>query len=594
MATAVVVGQPLNYYGSIEDRLRPSCKAPSPFSQFTSTLQMLDDPVLDDPAKYSNALVAGDTAHDEISVIAGLIGKGGSVRGKSYEDNMMTNTKNTELKDMKYILNTFGSIKIVPNDPNAENPYDPLALNAGKCNILDVWVPGGSFFCPGYNNFIDSATTSYNNFIMELRLENPLNKKPLLFQQQGDKFEFTALLNYDILLFALYLSTMTEDAIIVTLAELTGTPLEKAKKMNILVMNFFWENLMKETLRAINNDYVLLNTIASSNTSGKNWAIRYTEAIELLQNIDFVDMNIAKNNINFMIWKIKNPAPQYNNANYAWGITQGTSATSILQILKQIFCCTPRGSGNSKKVDKTSCSDGLEKLLEIVATDNTVSAALHSICKFIGDTSHITFGNLIQMAKNKAGIEELVNRIRTTLVTGAPNVIIGNIKAIKIIFWISERPMATRLCLDKQIFEDYSVSISRSTGKIIEELYSSGVFDENKKEYLLVNFDKLESSKVIINELVKIFRILEITPDDDTDDGKLGKKLLNLKTDLEEFDETTSDIEKNLWAVSVKNFNDTECTDIKNRYKTKYLLKQINDLKSPQTIQTIKKVVDLL
>ena len=81
-------------------------------------------------------------------------------------------------------------------------------------------------------------------------------------------------------------------------------------------MNFFWENLMKETLRAINNDYVLLNTIASSNTSGKNWAIRYTEAIELLQNIDFVDMNIAKNNINFMIWKIKNPAPQYNNANY--------------------------------------------------------------------------------------------------------------------------------------------------------------------------------------------------------------------------------------------------------------------------------------
>jgi hypothetical protein len=545
--------------------LRPSCDTPSPFNGNNIGSSICGE-LKNNP--YQHAVVSGDGGHDEVLPIPDLNTKGSSSGGKSYEDNMMVNSLNFDKIKMEDILNTYGTKLKIPNDKDKTN-YKPLELNEDICNIVDVF--SGSHFCPGYNNYIDCAEKSYKNFIDTLGLKNPLKEKDpgdVLLKQNDKIFKFSAILNYDILLYAYFLSTTP------TPPQLDGvTNIEKTIQMNISVMNILWENLLTETQAAIDGDHILQLNVNASTT----WRDCYTSAITLLKKIKFNSIEKKDGNINYMNWSVD------GGVKYPWGITQGTSATSILQVLKQIVakinCCIPRNAGGSKKTDKTNCSKGLNELIKVFATDatnkNNIAASLHAICKFIGDTSHITFGNLIQNAKDAPNISEKVKLVYDIFgYTGEQSdieKIKTNIEKIKINFWVAERPMATRLCLDKQIAREYSVGIHNNTGQIIKKLFHQPIEDD---EYLSVNFDTLAYSKSILDNLNEMF--------DDISKSFPDLKNDALNTELTGLNGTKTNIltatkeEQTTFNTGVKDFN-KKLDDLINTYKIRKIEKNVKE-----------------
>ena len=572
---------------TIPFRLRPNCKTPSPFNP-SNINQICTELSIQDP--YKHAVVSGDGGHDEVLPIPNLNSKGSSSGGKSYEDNMMVNSLNHSNENMASILNSYGTAKKI--EGKTSTPAQYLELNKDACNIVDVF--SGSHFCPGYNNYIDSADKSYKNFTDTLKLsKNPLTKKDivvdnLLIKHNYKTFKFTALMNHDILLYAYYLTLDPSKAIPIP------NPLtpQYVKNMNIAVMNLLWINLLKETEAAIKSDSILTLPIKS-----KTWTYCYTQAIKLLERITFVDIEITDGNINYMKWSIPGSAQTY-----PWGITQGTSASSILQVLKTIIsCCIPRSAGASKKNDKTACSTGLKLLINsITGADNIpykneIAASLHAICKFIGDTSHITFGNLIQKAKDAPTIAEKVRTVYTIFgidATITPETIKKNIEDIKIKFWISERPMATRLCLDKHVVKNYSVGISNVTGQIIKSLFSQPIGDD---EYLSVDFDPLALSKSIVANTNAIFSDIR-----NNFPSLMDESYTRLDSVRKSIDERMNTIitpeEKTQINNAVKDLKaDPDLSTLIVTYNIAKLTKDKDDaLKKIKEINNIKKIVDLL
>lgn len=531
---AVVVSEP--YTTNIEFRLRPTCKNPSPFAAYRDNVICNGLDSLDPLYPYVHGVISGDNAHDEILPIANIKLKGGN----DYENNMMENSfHHTDNKSVSEIFNTFGTIQEMPD---AATFAKAIELNKDKCHIVDIFT--GSYFCPGYNNYIDCADKSYKNFIKTVGLNNPLkpNGGLLLFLfQQYDAFKFSALLNYDLLLYvALVQGDRAYDQPSI---EVLDTPLKFVKHMNINVMKFFWKCLLDETQKAIEGDFILYNL---------GWQQHYLQALAAIRKINFNGIDISKDgNIDNLTWQIDDV---FDNNTYPWGITQGTSASSILSLFKQLICCIPRGEGASKKKDKMGCSIGLNNL--IASRPNLTihaAAALHAVCKFMGDTSHITFGNIIQLAKDemkKVGFLDKLNDLRITLSNPLVPVPItqNDIESIKIHFWVSERPMATRLCVDKQHVKEFSVGIQPT--QIIKKLYTNNTFDEKKDQYLLVNFDELQASKAFINDLKNIFDYLNrlIPPpsqrfNDDLDHLKTFPYVppQNLNTAVKEFNDIHKD-----------------------------------------------------
>ena len=561
----------------LEFRLRPTCNTPSPFKGLPFCNGITNNPAL---PPYNNGVIAADNAHDEILPIDGINLKGGN----DYENNMMTNSlHHTDNKTVSEIFNTFGSIQEMPDSSKHE---DARNFNINMCHIVDVWIGGGSSFCPGYNNYIDCADRSYKNFINAVDFKNPLKDKdhPFLFQQ-NDIFKFTALMNYDLLLYAaLIQGNAAYDILRVDKAG--DTSLQKAINLNINVMNFFWKCLLDETQKAIENDYILLNL---------HWQDHYLAALQPLRLIKFIDIDHTKENIESMVWIIdKTP-----DKKYMWGITQGTSSSSILKILKNLICCIPRGEGASKKKDKISCSDGLDALIAAQGLDVNKAAALHAICKFIGDTSHITFGNLVQLAKNAmksdAGGAKLANLnalrvqfVKTVLPVFIPIPITQpDVESIIIHFWISERPMTTRICTDKQLLTEFSVGIDAT--QIIKNLYTNKPFDEGKKkQYLLVNFDELKGSKEVVKDLNNMYTFLgqPIPPE--------LQQFVDIKDNV---NKDSSTAEKNAFNKSITDFTNAkkdELLALKMQYKLNKLIENINSYITVPANIKIDKVVDIL
>jgi hypothetical protein len=577
---------------TIPFRLRPNCKTPSPFNP-SNINQICTELSIPDP--YKHAVVSGDGGHDEVLPIPNLNSKGSSSGGKSYEDNMMVNSLNHSNENMASILNSYGTAKKI--EGKTSTPVQYLELNKDACNIVDVF--SGSHFCPGYNNYIDSADKSYKNFTDTLKLsKNPLTKKDivvdnLLIKHNYQTFKFTALLNHDILLYA-YTLTLDPSKAIPVPNPLTP---QYVKNMNIAVMNLLWINLLKETEAAIKSDSILTLPIKS-----KTWTYCYTQAIKLLERITFVDIEITYGNINYMKWSIPESAQTY-----PWGITQGTSASSILQVLKTIIsCCIPRSAGASKKNDKTACSTGLKLLINTIAGadnipyKNEIAASLHAICKFIGDTSHITFGNLIQKAKDAPTIAEKVRTVYTIFgidATITPETIKKNIEDIKIKFWISERPMATRLCLDKHVVKNYSVGISNVTGQIIKSLYLQPIADD---EYLSVDFDPLALSKSIVANTNAIFSDIRNNFSSLMDDSYTRLDSVRAAIDgsmnIIITSMTVSEEEKTQINNAVKDLKaDPDLSTLIETYNIAKLKKDKDDaLNKISGISSIKKIVDLL
>ena len=182
----------------------------------------------------------------------------------------------------------------------------------------------------------------------------------------------------------------------------------------------------------------------------------------------------------------------------------------IVKGLNIFKCCKPRTEKSSKNQKVSGCAVGLNTLCD--KQEGNVSASLHALCKFIGDSSHITFGNIIQEAKNKMANDKTkidkLNNLRDKIALHQLNKLTyDDIKSIKVCFWISERPMATRLCLDKLFVEEYSVGIKPT--QIIKKLYKNNIWpSDDIDRYLLVDFDKMTALKASIKDLNEMFDFL--------------------------------------------------------------------------------------
>ena len=170
-----------------------------------------------------------------------------------------------------------------------------------------------------------------------------------------------------------------------------------------------------------------------------------------------------------------------------------------------------------------------------------------------------------------------------------------NIEKIKIKFWVAERPMATRLCLDKQIVEEYSVGIHNNTGQIIKKLFNKPIEDD---EYLSVNFDTLAYSKTILDNLTEIIRDIDDNLDyyqpffQPPNDILIRPELTRLNG-LKRTIASALQGDKIIFNADVKTLNEASVDFIK-IYKEKKLLKNIKDLIPVIGKQSIKDFVGKL
>ena len=195
---------------------------------------------------YRHSLITSDNIHDAICPIETHTTKGSN----DFENDMMEFSRSYNNYEISKIFCDFGTIKdIEQNDDDKlddKSKEKSCELNKNKCHIVDIF--SGTYYCPGYNNYIDSANKSYDNFLTTVGLKNPFNKDtPFLFQQ-NDIFKFTALFNYDLLLYA---ALIDEDIPAI------DANLDFVKEMNVKVMNYFWGKLMDETEKVVDGDFFL-------------------------------------------------------------------------------------------------------------------------------------------------------------------------------------------------------------------------------------------------------------------------------------------------------------------------------------------------
>ena len=169
----------------------------------TDTFSMKPDTIISpfDALAGTAAEVACDNAHDRC-----LPGSQFNTTNIKLEDNLIAGSENAHSINLETILNRYGEIYDLPKrDESTKSITTPLAIkyNTDVCNILDVFE--GKYFPLGFNNSADSTGMSYSNFADELGVQQPVLLSgvwsKLLYQQKPEVFFFTAIHNYDILLY---------------------------------------------------------------------------------------------------------------------------------------------------------------------------------------------------------------------------------------------------------------------------------------------------------------------------------------------------------------------------------------------------------
>ena len=218
-----------------------------------------------------------DLYHD--SVLSSVFVKPAGLN-KNMEDNMCSKTElmnfpcgdpETACSFREYAWEKY---KIIDKSDIVKNNID----EAGSvCLVKDVYH---GVYVPGMNNTIDPAGTSLHSYLTngaaELKTEYHKDKHKPLFRYPngiGKRHRFTALTNFDIILFFYVYTTIlknsTPDALLFINAQHTpkvgaveGGAAVEHRKMNIINMNFLWQSCMfylftmadKSTTRGINKD----------------------------------------------------------------------------------------------------------------------------------------------------------------------------------------------------------------------------------------------------------------------------------------------------------------------------------------------------
>ena len=171
-------------------------------------------------------------------------------------------------------------------------------------DVWDAWPILTSF-----NNFIDSATANVN--IRAKTLGYDLNK-PIFIQildgQTMSCFPFTAVFNGDILLFSYILTEISAFAEGGEATVMNGTDYgENVKKMNVICMNFIWQQNLVKMFQDIMHDNILWKGGRKPSSSKPALAReKFLMAIGALRRICYVDYD----NDGIFYWTIQKPNSQ--------------------------------------------------------------------------------------------------------------------------------------------------------------------------------------------------------------------------------------------------------------------------------------------
>jgi hypothetical protein len=412
---------------------------------------------------------------------------------------------------LQNILTNNGNIVLYPNTTETN---DVTKTQQNKCNIVDCFT--GHYFCPGPNNYFDSASRSLGNFLTNFSpsLTDVSQKK--LFEQDNDVFYFTAEHNYDLLICS-YIIAQTDEVGQTAAEHINNHSSDRAGLSSAIAkvtFNYVWHQTVLETEHAINSDWYM--------TENPNVKAYYNHAVQILKEIVFTRVILSEN---FVWWKIKNEQNEY-----PWSIAQSYSSSKMIQILTRLDKNIKLGNLTNKKsntqTQKNECGKGIEELFNKYKNKNPlftplqnayIKAAGYALAKFVGDTSHIVFGRIILsiidlISTNKPlanNIAQQFFNLKTMLSSSTLYPVnltefTNKITILEVNFFVSERPIVARLLLDSPQLKNCSVNIGYSTGFKIRELYT--VCDYDDTYYLCVSFNekvKARQTKKIIKDAIE-------------------------------------------------------------------------------------------
>jgi len=230
----------------------------------------------------------------------------------------------------------------------------PIYSNPNNLFFFDIW--DAWLILTSFNSFIDSG--SANAKIRAKAVGDYDFETPIFFQQKGNQkmspFPFTAVFNGDVLLFSYILEKIPEFKIDGSPAVFTEAKSykEKVKKMNVIVMNFVWQqNLIKMFQDIMQDNDLWKGGRTSSSQKSALAREKFLMSLGAMRRICFVDYN---DNGTFR-WKILLPTD-----NDKITIKQ---ITDILQYFNGIF--TPLIDSYYKSLlGNTSYKDGKARLEE--------------------------------------------------------------------------------------------------------------------------------------------------------------------------------------------------------------------------------------
>jgi hypothetical protein len=542
--------------------------------------------------------VLADTFHDNINVLKKV--KNPTV----FEDNLLVHSKKVD-RTIKDLSQNFTEFVYADLDKN-----DSLQIKQKmKSELFVVDVFSGSYQIPGINNLLDcignqNATT--------------VKKKLNFYTPNSPTCANTNIFNCDELLFSYFKNdirtklsgiNLQENLRAYNAGDTTGasaaaaaTAAKTKKDLYNNLVNCFWKKLIEIVKILLIKDKAILEQ--------DNYNIQY--AINILNEFEF-SFDIE----NFKLY-LKHKLD--NTKQSEWVPTQKSLAKEIRKIGKDNSIATPnvkeRDEEGEIKEHQTDCINAIKSYYNNDTVSNTQILVL-SLCKFLGDTSHIVMAYILLHEKPVMAAEEAAATKAMAIDISEPAVNKGT--PIKINLQLSERPMLIRNCLpDTDVLNNFGINDThlksliilvkkmKKLNYLITNKHPSDKDDIDTKNCWSYTRDQEYDNKLNIDFLISLIEKLknetaieEFTIQNtyksniDNNNNKIDKDVLTrIKTSLDNLNIVQLENVENVKKILTELYKLCIANKVKDEYRenshTKQILEQINE----SMMQRIKAVLD--
>lgn len=432
----------------------------------------------------SNQFLA-DTFHDTICPLTFVNVDKVLKKQSNFEDNLLkcsisnpTSTSN----NMDNVAKQF--TEFVYADPEGNKSSQIEEKMTSEVFIVDSF--SGSYQINGINNLFD-CTASQSSGTLEKRLESYRDDSPTklhTLKLNCDKILFKYLKKHD--------DSVASSTAVVSY-ELSDTNYEN-------FVELFWKKLIETVEKLLQKDKSILNLNKGYSEKFINKAINKLKEF----NFEFIDG----------ILYLKHKTDSVKKEKAKWVPSQKSLALKILEISKKnklLFPnVLPRDGENT--TEQTNCIEAIESYITDI--DFNIQILVLSLCKFLGDTSHIVVAYI------------LLSEIKKD----------ENLSKLKINLQLSERPMLIRNCLpDSDILKLFNIEeedlknliILVKKLKTINEMIESrtSIEEDNKKCWCYIRDTEYQKTKNI--ELIKkLCENIDTKIKDNTDDNEKFQNIL--------------------------------------------------------------------